>query len=121
MEKTKHQRIGESNKFRAVTTGKAIIGADIPPGGLRQSMFHPEVGLTMDDIFKSNVIKVDDIQEKISTFSIFEAICSVYPEEIENMFKDHINEYPRMPEVDYSSDEELGTTRLAPYHTTKVR
>src|SRR5437667_4411747 len=49
-ENIKHQIIGEQPELRSMMTGKVISGADIPEGGLKQSMLNQSIGLEAKDI-----------------------------------------------------------------------
>src|SRR5438876_4872226 len=73
-ENVKHQVIGDHGAMRSVTTGKLIIGIDIPKGGLKQSMLDESVGLTIDDVFGAPGLHEDKLQIDIPTYFITEAI-----------------------------------------------
>jgi hypothetical protein len=74
-EGVKHQLISNHVEMRSVTTGKVFRGADIPLGGLKKSMLHCEVPLTIEDLLYSPGAAVyDETATKIDTYFIAEAI-----------------------------------------------
>ena len=78
-EGVKHQLISHHAEMRSVTTGKVFIGTDIPPGGLRKSMLHREVPLTIMDLVRSPAaVSYDETAAKIDTYFIARAIRTAY-------------------------------------------
>jgi hypothetical protein len=70
-EGVKHQLISNHAEMRSVTTGKVFRGADIPPGGLKKSMLHREVPLTIEDLLYSpGAAEYDETAAKIDTYFI---------------------------------------------------
>ena len=66
-EGVKHQLISNHAEMRSVTTGRVFRGADIPSGGLKKSMLHREVPLTIEDLLYSPGAAVyDEIAAKIA-------------------------------------------------------
>jgi len=43
LQKPRHQVIGDTGIMYNYTTAKMVLGFQMPQGGLRQSMLHPEV------------------------------------------------------------------------------
>ena len=100
-ENVKHQIIGEQPELRSVTTGKVISGADIPEGGLKQSMLNQSIGLEAKDIIDNNLgLYEDEIQMQLSTFFITEAINNVYPDAVGSIFSGYPTLRPRIPQLD---------------------
>ena len=68
-ENVKHQIIGQQPELRSVTTGKIVGGANIPEGGLKQSMLNQSIGLKTKDVIDNNLgLYEDEIQVQLSTF-----------------------------------------------------
>lgn len=97
LQKPRHQVIADHGVMYNYTTAKMVRGFQMPQGGLRQSMLHPDVVLKPDDLLKSKDIRHDSVWEQTSTFVIAEAIKRVYPEAIEKIFKGAEDHYPSMP------------------------
>ena len=74
-EGVKHQLISNHAEMHSVTTGKVFRGADIPPGGLKKSMLHHKVPLTIEDLLYSPSAAVyNETAANIDTYFIVEAI-----------------------------------------------
>ena len=55
----KHQLILSHAEMRSVTTGEVFKGTNIPSGGLKKSMLHREVSLTVDLALITTVLGLD--------------------------------------------------------------
>jgi len=100
-ENVKHQIIGEQPELRSVMTGKIISGADIPEGGLKQSMLNQSIGLEAKDIIDNNLgLYKDEIQMQLSTFFITEAINNVFPDVVGSIFSGYPTLRPRILQLD---------------------
>jgi hypothetical protein len=70
-----------------MTTGKVFRGADIPPGGLKKSMLHREVPLTIEDLLYSpGAAEYDETSAKIDIYFIAEAFRAAYPKSASSVF-----------------------------------
>jgi hypothetical protein len=97
----KHQLISTHGEMRSVTTGKVFRGVDIPPGGLKKSMLHREVPLTIHDLLSSpGAACYDEVSAEIDTFFIAEAIRTAYPGPVKVTFAKPDVSYPVMPAVE---------------------
>src|SRR5216117_218301 len=73
-ENVRHQTLREPGKHVSATTGKLCIGHCMPAGGLRRSMFRPEVALRPRDIYLSTGNQEDEILHSCQRYWIAEAI-----------------------------------------------
>jgi hypothetical protein len=100
-EGVKHQLISTYGEIRSVTTGKVFRGVDIPPGGLKKSMLHREVPLTVHDLLSSpGAACYDKVSAEIDTFFIVEAIRTAYPGPVNAAFARSDVSYPVMSAVE---------------------
>jgi hypothetical protein len=100
-EGVKHQLISNHAEMRLVTMGKVFRGADIPLGGLKKSMLHYEVPLTIEDLLYSPSAAVyDKTAANIDTYFIVEAIRTAYPESVKSIFAKSNITYPTMLAVE---------------------
>lgn len=96
-------------------TGKVFGGADIPSGGLKKSMLHREVPLTMEDLLYSPGAAVyDETAPKIDAYFIVEAIRTAYPESVESIFSKSDVPYPSMPAVELLELRKTDSKTLGP-------
>jgi hypothetical protein len=101
--------------MRSVTTGKVFRGADIPSGGLKKSMLHREVPLTIEDLLYSPGAAVyDETAAKIDAYFIAEAIRIAYPESIKSIFSKSDITYPSMPAVELLELRKTDSKTLGP-------
>src|SRR5436305_10862423 len=99
-ENVRHQGSGKTGVMRSVTTGKVLLGHDIPDGGLLQAMLHENVPLDYKDVMVSDGTRRDKAHNQISTFFIAEAIRSIYSEAIQQLYGTKFNaEYPHPPSL----------------------
>lgn len=113
-EGVKHQLISNHAKMRSVTTGKVFRGADIPSGGLKKSMLHLEVPLTIEDLLYSPGAAVyDETAAKVDTF-IAEAIRTAYPNSVKSIFSNSDIPYPSMPTVELLKLRKTDSKTLGP-------
>jgi hypothetical protein len=120
-EGVKHQLISNHTEMRSVTTGKVFRGADIPSGGLKKSMLHREVPLTIEDLLYSPGTAVyDQTTVSIDTYVIAEAIRAAYPESVQSIFANSSITYPAMPAVEFSRLERQTARRLSQFSSTKA-
>src|SRR5436190_19656065 len=95
-----HQVSGKTGVMWSVTTGKVFLGHAIPNGGLLQTMLHDDILLDYMDVMVSDGTCRDKVHCQISNFFIAEAICSVYPEAVQQLYSNKFNvEYPRLPSL----------------------
>jgi hypothetical protein len=74
-EGVKYQLISNHAEMRSVTTGEVFRSADIPLGGLKKSMLHREVPLTIEDLLYSPSAAVYyETAANIDTYFIAKAI-----------------------------------------------
>jgi hypothetical protein len=112
-EGVKHQLISNHAEMR--TTGKVFRGADIPSGGLKRSMLHPEVPLTIEDLLYSPGAAVyDETSAKIDSYFIAEAIRTAYPESVKSIFSNSNIVYPAMPAVELLEPRKTDSKTLGP-------
>jgi hypothetical protein len=74
----RHQTLRDPAKHVCATTGKLCISQYIPDGGLLSSMFHPEIPLTIDNVYLSPGNDTKDINQECQQFWIAEAICYIH-------------------------------------------
>ncbi|KAH7112393.1 hypothetical protein EDB81DRAFT_827897, partial [Dactylonectria macrodidyma] len=111
----KHQLISNHAEMRSVTTGKVFRGADIPTGGLKRSMLHREVPLTIEDLLYSPGAAIyDESAAKIDTYFIAEAIRSAYPKSVKSIFSTSPIPYPAMPTVELLELRKTDSKTLGP-------
>ena len=114
-EGVKHQLISNHAEMRSVTTGKVFRGADIPPGGLKKSMLHRKVPLTIEDLLYSPGAAVyDETASKIDAYFIAEAIRIAYPESVKSIFSKSDIPYPSMPAVELLDLRKTDSKTLGP-------
>jgi hypothetical protein len=114
-EGVKHQLISNHAEMRSVTTGKVFRGADIPSGGLKKSMLHREVPLTIEDLLYSPGAAVyDETAAKIDACFIAEAIRTAYPESVKSIFSKSDIPYPSMPAVELLEPRKTDSKTLGP-------
>ena len=114
-EGVKHQLISHHAEMRSVTTGKVFIGTDIPPGGLRKSMLHREVPLTIMDLVRSPAaVSYDETAAKIDTYFIAEAIRAAYPESVKSIFSKTDVPFPAMASVELLEVRKTDSKTLGP-------
>jgi hypothetical protein len=114
-EGVKHQLISNHAEMRSVTTGKVFRGADIPSGGLRKSMLHPEVPLTIEDlVYSPGAAVYDETAAKIDAYFIAEAIRIAYPESIKSIFSKSDIPYPSMLAVELLELRKIDNKTLGP-------
>jgi Family of unknown function (DUF6589) len=114
-EGVKHQLISNHAEMRSVTTGRVFRGADIPSGGLKKSMLHREVPLTIEDLLYSPGAAVyDEIAAKIDAYFILEAIRTAYPESVKSIFSKSDSPYPSMPAVELLELRKTDSKTLGP-------
>ena len=114
-EGVKHQLISNHAEMRSVTTGKVFRGADIPLGGLKKSMLHREVPLTIEDLLYSPGAAVcDETAANIDTYFIAEAIRTAYPESVKSIFAKSNITYPAMPAVELLDPRKTDSKTLGP-------
>lgn len=83
--------------MQSVTIGKVFQGADIPPSGLKSSMLHREVPLTIHDLLSSpRAACYDKVSAEIDTFFIVEAIRTAYLGPVKAAFAKPNVSYPVM-------------------------
>jgi hypothetical protein len=101
--------------MRSVTTGKVFRGVDIPPGGLRKSMLHREVPLTIEDLLYSpGAALYDETAAEIDTYFIAEAIRTAYPKSVQSIFVKSDNPFPAMPTVEMLELRKTDSKTLGP-------
>ncbi|KAH7308926.1 hypothetical protein B0I35DRAFT_482679 [Stachybotrys elegans] len=111
----KHQLISNHAEMRSVTTGKVFRGADIPTGGLKRSMLHREVPLTIEDLLYSPGTAIyDETAAKIDTYFIAEAIRAAYPKSVKSIFSTSAVAYPAMPTVELLELRKTDSKTLGP-------
>ncbi|KAH7119247.1 hypothetical protein EDB81DRAFT_815518 [Dactylonectria macrodidyma] len=114
-EGVKHQLISNHAEMRSVTTGKVFRGADIPPGGLRKSMLHREVPLTIEDLLYSPGAAIyDETAAEIDTYFIAEAIRATYPKSVKSIFSKSDIPFPPMPIVELLGLRKTDSKTLGP-------
>jgi hypothetical protein len=114
-EGVKHQLISNHAEMRSVTTGKVFRGADIPPGGLRESMLNREVPLTIEDLLYSpGAALYDETAGEIDTYFIAEAIRTAYPKSVKSIFVKSDNPFPAMPTVELLDLRKTDSKTLGP-------
>jgi hypothetical protein len=114
-EGVKHQLISNHAQMRSVTTGKVFRGADIPPGGLKKSMLHREIPLTIEDLLYSpGAVVYDETAAKIDTYFIAEAIRIAYPDSVKSVFAESPITYPSMPAVELLELRKTDSKTLGP-------
>lgn len=106
-ETVRHQTLREQAKHISATTGKLCIGHYMPSGGLKDSMFHPDVPLTVDDVYDSPGNRFDNISIQCQRYWIAEAIRYVHKGAVDSIFNtlssSHHSqpvEYPQFPSVE---------------------
>ena len=99
-ERPRHQVIGDTGTFYSYITGKILRASCFPNGGLRRWMLRPDVPLRLKDVVEAPGHFFDDVQTRISTYFVAEAIRIAYPAEVAAVFDSTIADiqYPRMPE-----------------------
>jgi hypothetical protein len=114
-EGVKHQLISTHGEMRSVTTGKVFRGVDIPLGGLKKSMLHREVPLTIHDLLSSpGAACYDEVSAEIDTFFIVEAIRTAYPGPVKAAFTRSDVFYPCMPAVELLEPRITDSKTLGP-------
>ncbi|KAJ4189476.1 hypothetical protein NW759_016766 [Fusarium solani] len=113
-EGVKHQLISNHAEMRSVTTGKVFRGVDIPPGGLRKSMLHREVPLTIEDLYSPGAALYDETAAEIDTYFIAEAIRTAYPKSVKSIFAKSDNPFPAMPTVELLELRKTDSKTLGP-------
>ncbi|KJK86218.1 hypothetical protein H633G_09939 [Metarhizium anisopliae BRIP 53284] len=114
-EGVKHQLISNHAEMRSVTTGKVFRGADIPPGGLRKSMLHREVPLTIEDLLYSPGAAIyDETAAEIDCYFIAEAIRTAYPSSVKHIFATSDISFPTMPTVELLEIRKTDSKTLGP-------
>lgn len=101
--------------MRSVTTGKVFRGADIPPGGLRKSMLHRDVPLTIEDLLYSPGAAIyDEPAAEIDSCFIAEAIRTAYPSSVKHIFATSDISFPTMPTVELLEIRKTDSKTLGP-------
>ncbi|RSL42675.1 hypothetical protein CEP51_016454 [Fusarium floridanum] len=114
-EGVKHQLISNHAEMRSVTTGKVFRGVDISQGGLRKSMLHREVPLTIEDLLYSpGAALYDETAAEIDTYFIAEAIRTAYPKSVKSIFAKSDNPFPAMPTVELLELRKTDSKTLGP-------
>jgi len=73
----------------------------MPEGGLKQSMLNNTRQLKLDEVVNAAGNRFDDLQKRISTSFIADAIRCAYPTAVNSIFDSNADiEYPRIPAVD---------------------
>ena len=73
----------------------------MPEGGLKQSILNNTRQLKLDEVVNAAGNKFDNLQKRISTSFIADAIRCAYPAAVDGIFDSNVDiEYPRMPVVD---------------------
>ena len=73
----------------------------MPKGGLKQSMLNNTRQLKLDEVVNIAGNRFDDLQKRISTSFIADAIRCAYPAAVDGIFDSNADiEYPRMSVVD---------------------
>lgn len=114
LQKPRHQVIADHGVMYNYTTAKMVRGFQMPQGGLRQSMLHPDVVLEPGDLLRSKDIRHDSVWEQTSTFVIAEAIKRVYPEAVKKIFEGAEDQYPSMPQLDVLPNARTEHVTLGP-------
>ena len=101
--------------MRSVTTAKVFRGVDIPSGGLKKSMLHRDVPLTIKDLLYSpGCATYDKIAAKLDAYFIAEAIQTAYPELVKPIFAESSIPYPAMPAVELLELQKTDSKTLGP-------
>jgi hypothetical protein len=114
-EGVKNQLISTHGEMQSITTGKVFRGADIPPSGLKKSMLHHEVPLTIHDLLCSpRAACYDDVSAEIDTFFIVKAIRTAYPGPVKVAFAKPDVSYPVMLAVELLEPRTTNSKTLSP-------
>ena len=91
----KHQLISNHTEMRSVITGEVLRGIDIPSGGLKNSMLHGEVPLTIENLLYSpGVAEYHETAANIDTSFIAEVIQTAYSESVKSIIANSNITYP---------------------------
>src|SRR5204862_3429997 len=93
---------------------KFIHGADIPSGGLKQSMFYGYISLRLHGLLRSLSLYQDGITNYISTYFIFKAIEDCYPNAINCIFKLNKHLLLKMPQLNILSSQIMKHCNMGP-------
>ena len=66
----KGQRIDDNSEFYSVTTGEVLHGREMPPGGLTQSMLHPNFSLKASHLARGPGMKLDRARKQVRYLGI---------------------------------------------------
>ncbi|PVH68575.1 hypothetical protein DL98DRAFT_630189 [Cadophora sp. DSE1049] len=114
-EGVKHQLISNHAEMRSVTTGKVFKSVNILSGGLKKSMLHHEVPLTIEDLLYSPGAAVyNETAAKIDAYYIAEAIRTAYPESVKSIFANSDIPYPSIPAVELLELRKTDSKTLSP-------
>lgn len=97
---TRHETLGHKGTQAAVTTATIVICPDIPPTGLKQSMYRHSIPLKMEDIFNSPGISGDTIGQQITRAIIINAVLEIHRAPIAEMYTAAGIDLPEMPVID---------------------
>jgi hypothetical protein len=98
----RHQTLRDPSKHVCATTGKLSIGHYIPKGGLKRSMFRPEIPLSTKDVYDAPGTQIDDISIQCQRFWIAEAIRYTHKTAVDTIFASEPStvSYPQFPTVE---------------------
>lgn len=108
MQRVLEPGIGMTDKLWSVTTAKAWKGALMPEGGLKQSMYHREVPLTLRTIQQSPGLNYGGSYAHIARHFIAVAFTKLFPELEEILGKPTgagsgwhlVDGFPKLPNID---------------------
>ena len=102
-----HQSLRKQAKHVSATNGKLCIANYMPNGGLKSSMFRPDVLLTVHDIYDGPGNRFDDISIQCQRHFVAEAIRSTHKKavaSISNSLPSHshpsVAQFPQFPTVE---------------------
>lgn len=114
-ENVQEARLGNIGKLVSATTGKAIVGRDIPPLGLQQSMLDETKPLLKESFDKA--YQTNTVDEDIQAFQVFEAISSVYKDALQSCFeRPKAPKVPQMPTINRLELEKTQYHNFKPMH-----
>jgi len=114
-----HETLREPAQHISATTGKICIGHYMPSGGLRKSMFLPEIALDSTGIYLAPGNQEDDVLFQSQGYWIAEAIRCTHREVVETLFADGTTTETKQPDLvgwpQFPSVERLSLQKTSHY------